>query len=759
MAAISLEYEGIVFMLQTSHDGIDATSITSGIENEIKKAGANFSKMKKSSIKRKVQNFSHESDEGIIEPLLQIEKEKAEIVNKSAKFLLNKSKIDSSYERVNKSSDNFALSGSTLSTPPSKVISATLKDSQSSTSYICGTAPMHNHMNTNVFSTYDVSKGIPAPKNQILVEIDGCKPGNYNPSPLIFTTAKIHTDSKSKLMEPVQTTPVPILSTIEGNVVKTLTNNSERHVNSLPTKSVDQIITNKTSKLDTNELQSDKGKAHISTTVTTVSSKKDDISLKEVTNLNECKNKNVKDAPETRISQNTGITTTGITKNNTKSMLPTTKNSSNLTTPKNMKDVADSLANNKLSTDSAPVSTNSSTETSISYKNQTTLSEMSLLPDKNKSTALIASDNEALKSNVQPVDLLMEDNKSIYLKQTKESHCDDNVTSASKISPLPGKLTNDEMTRAVKLKESIVDDKRDDTNTFKTPIASASKKLQRQKNAAVNEINETNNIFSSFSVEKSSIAQEFDKKFITNNEKVSSCKGDYKRDGTYSSEKFSTGTKSSPINETRPTTTPSLPKSIDEASSKSKVKLTTEVTHVSPVTFTTFEDVTKTQTKSSIVSTTPSTKNNTNITSVVTIKSQSSSKACTGNTSVMETFSKPDKSSNDTVVPTTSKYISSVKCDSTTASTTLPLYIVSTSKTKIGSTLTTDTLKNTTKSSSQQPFAEIVYTSTETEKTTQATKLRDGSTLITSSSSSANHSNFTQQTKTKTDTCFKDGRV
>lgn len=751
-------------MLQASHDGLDATSITSGFENEIKKAGASFSKIKKSSIKRKVQNFSHESDEGIIEPLLQIEKEKAEIANKSAKFLLNKSKTDSSYEKVNNSSDTFALSGSTLSTPPSstsKVISAAMKDSQSSTSYICGTAPMHNHMNTNVFSTYDVSKGISAPKNQILVEIDGCKPGSYNPSPLIFTTAKIHTDSKSKLMEPVQTTPVPILSTIEGNVVKTLTKNSEHHINSLPTKSVDQIINNKTSKLDTNELQSDKGKAHISTTVTIVSSKKDDISLKEVTNLNECKHKNVKDAPEACVLiQNKGQ----FTNNNTKSMLPTTKNSSSFTTKKNKKDVTDSSANNKFSTDSAPVSTNSSKETSIPYVNQTTLSEMSILSDKNKSTALIDSCNKALKSNVQPVDLQMEDNKAVYLKSTKESHCDmsNNVTSASKISPLPVKLTNKEMTRAVELKESLVDDKGDNTDTFKTPIASASKKLQRQKNAAIDEINETNNISSSLSVEKSNITQEFDKKFIANNEKVSSCKGDYKSDGTYSFEKFSTCTKSSPTNETGSTTTASLPKFIDQqtsSSSTSKIKSTTEVTHVNPVTFSTFEDVTKTQTKSSIVSTTPNTKNNTKLTSVATIKSQSSSKVSTGNTSVMETFSKPDKSSNYTVVPTTSKCISSVQCDSTTAATTLPSYIVSTSKTKIGSTLTTDTLKNTTKSSSQQPFAEIVYKSNETEKIANTTKLRDGSTLITSSSSSANHSNFTQQTKTKTDTCLKDGRV
>lgn len=747
-------------MLQASHDGLDATSITSGFENEIKKAGASFSKIKKSSIKRKVQNFSHESDEGIIEPLLQIEKEKAEIANKSAKFLLNKSKTDSSYEKVNNSSDTFALSGSTLSTPPnstSKVISAAMKDSQSSTSYICGTAPMHNHMNTNVFSTYDVSKGISAPQNQILVEIDGCKPGSYNPSPLIFTTAKIHTDSKSKLMEPVQTTPVPILSTIEGNVVKTLTKNSEHHINSLPTKSVDQIINNKTSKLDTNELQSDKGKAHISTTVTIVASKKDDISLKEVTNLNECKNKNVKDASETCvISQNTGQ----FTNNNTKSMLPTTTNSSSLTTTKNTKDVTDSLAYNKFSTDSAPVSTNSSKETSIPYVNQMTLSEMSILSDKNKSTVLIDSYNKALKSNVQPVDLQMEDNKAVYLKSTKESHCDmsNNVTSASKISPLPGKLTNKKMTRAVELKEPFVDDKEDNTDTFKTPIASANKKLQRQKNAAIAEINETNNISSSFSVEKSNITQEFEKKFIANNEKVSSCKGDYKSDGTYSFEKFSTGTKSSPVNETRSTKTASLPKFIDDASSTSKIKSTTEVTHVNPVTFSTFEDVTKTQTKSSIVSTTPNTKNNTKLTSVATIKSQSSSKASTGNTSVMETFSKPDKSSNYTVVPTTSKCISSVQCDSTTAATTLPSYIVSTSKTKIGSTLTTDTLKNTTKSSSQQPFAEIVYKSNETDKMANTTKLRDGSTLITSSSSSANHSNFTQ-TKTKTDTCLKDGRV
>ncbi|CAH2091920.1 unnamed protein product [Euphydryas editha] len=750
-------------MLQTSNDGIDATSITSGIENEIKKAGANISKIKKASIKRKVQNFSHESDEGIIEPLLQIEKEKAEIANRSAKYLLNKSKTDSSYERINKSSDNFAFSENTISTPvssTSKEICTTVKDNQSSTSYICGTAPIHNHMNTNVFGTYDVSKGINATKSQILVEIDGCKSGSYSPSPLIFTTAKIHTDSKSKLMEPVQTTLGPILSTIEGNVVKTLTNNKEHHVNSFSIKSVNQNI----NKLDTKESQSSKEKPLISATIATVSSKEDVISSKGVPYLNECRNLCGKELHATHSFQDTASmcnknqNVRQFTNYISKDTLATTTTSISFTTTKNTQDVTYNLASNKLNTDSVPISADTSNQT-------TTSGEKFISADKNKNSAIISTDNKVLKSNVQAIDFQMEDCKSINLKSVKASRCDisNNVTSASKISAVPGNLENKEITQTVKLKDSLYDIS-DNTNTVKIPISSASKKLQRQKNAAVDEINETSTVSSSFTDEKSNMTHGFDDKSIKNNEKCSSRKVDYKSDGTSLHEKLSTATKSSLINAKLPPTSITtsvliVSKSTEDTMSKSKIKSSTDVTNIKPVTCNSFEDVTKTQTKSSTVSTVPNPKDTTILTIGTCIKSESSSKSSTGTTSAMATFSTPDKSNSYSVVPTTSESILTDKCDSTAANTTLPSYIVSTSKTKIGSTLTTSTLKSTTKSLSQKPFVEVVYTSNDRERTAKVTQLSDRSTLDASSSNSANHSNFSQQTKTKTDTFVKDGRA
>lgn len=221
--------------MQASHDGADSSSITSGMDNETKKPTTNFSKMKKSSIKRKVQHLSHESDDGIIEPLLQTDKEKSEIANRSAKFLLNKSKTESLHEKDNKATGGYAETCS-VSIPissTSNMITNNVKQSPITTSYVCGSAPIHNHMNSNIFSAYDSSTGMTTTKSPILVEIDNTKSRIYSPSPLIFTTAKIHIDSKTKLMEPVQVTSVPILSTVEGNIIKAgIVNNTETTRNS-----------------------------------------------------------------------------------------------------------------------------------------------------------------------------------------------------------------------------------------------------------------------------------------------------------------------------------------------------------------------------------------------------------------------------------------------------------------------------------------------------------------------------------------------
>ncbi|KAG6458630.1 hypothetical protein O3G_MSEX010964 [Manduca sexta] len=200
-------------MRKTSQDGGDSTSITSGVENEIKKPCAAVIKNKRNSIKRKVQTLSHESDDAVIEPLLQKEKEKPETLNQSAKFSILKSKTDAQSKDSDKDKllpDNKAKTSGL----PEVSLAPSTKENIFKSQPIT-TAPLHNHMNTNVFSSIDTTKFSTTTKNQILVEIDGCKQGGFNPSPLIFTTAKIHTDNKTKQMEPVQVTAVPILSTTE----------------------------------------------------------------------------------------------------------------------------------------------------------------------------------------------------------------------------------------------------------------------------------------------------------------------------------------------------------------------------------------------------------------------------------------------------------------------------------------------------------------------------------------------------------------
>lgn len=179
-------------------------------------------KSKRNSIKKKVQNFSHESDDAVIEPLLQKDKDKSGISNSSAKHLLSKGKTDSSDDKDKLLSSQ--MERPSLTTAPSAIAGTSLmngtKGNNLPKTFEHTTTTIHNHMHTNVFSSLDKAKSTVSSKSQILVEIDGNKPTSYNPSPLIFTTAKIHADGKTKHMEPVQVTPVPILSTIEGSLVK-----------------------------------------------------------------------------------------------------------------------------------------------------------------------------------------------------------------------------------------------------------------------------------------------------------------------------------------------------------------------------------------------------------------------------------------------------------------------------------------------------------------------------------------------------------
>lgn len=213
-------YYVTIFLFQTSHDGGDSSSITSGVENEIIKPILSILKPKKTSLKRKPPSSFKEVDETVVEPLLSQDREKPG-TSQSAK-IFTKTKTDFNNDKI---SDKSKLLGdNNIQNPISSAIITTANITLSSNDrYVPKTtvaAPMHNHMNTNVFNSYDSNKIVVTTKSQILVEIDSSKPSGYSPSPLIFTTAKIHADGKTKHMEPVQVTPVPILSTVELNLSK-----------------------------------------------------------------------------------------------------------------------------------------------------------------------------------------------------------------------------------------------------------------------------------------------------------------------------------------------------------------------------------------------------------------------------------------------------------------------------------------------------------------------------------------------------------
>ncbi|XP_026491286.2 uncharacterized protein LOC113397238 isoform X1 [Vanessa tameamea] len=705
----------LIAMRKTSHDGIDVTSITSGIENEIKKAGT---KIKKSSKKRKVQNFSLEFEENIIEPLLQIDNEKPEISSRSAKYLLNKTKTDSSFEPTNKSSENSALSANSISTP----VSSTSKINN--TPYISGTAPLHNHMNTNIFGMYDVSKDIATTKNSILVEIDGSKSGGYNPSPLIFTTAKIHTDSKSKLMEPVQVTPVPILSTIEGNIVRTFPDNSEHLMSSSSTRPIDLNI----------------NKCGIS-----VMSESNESEKKYITELQ--KIHSLKDSTSSQIKNQ------NISKLSNKSIktgnLPTSTNSVYSTT-KTIKDeiCIDSSTILKSSIDSAPITNKVAKETSEESIKDTLLAQNSMTTANSINNG-ISGENKALKPNMQfPLDIHVTDNKSKKLK-SPNALCDmkENVTSARKYSPLCIIIEkHEQMSKRLKLLESS-----NDVATTAKVSSSGSKRLQRQKNASIEDTNETVTISNTLT-NKNNKSQELDKNNIIKTEKASFDKGDSKNEDISPNEKTSISSKSTTIAET--STAVSSPLSIvslvDPITKQEKMS-PTDVEKLRPLTGSGVEDCSKILNKSSSVIPVIKAKDDIKPLSITTEEPLSNVTA----SSVMATFSKSDSLN---LVPTSSKDDVLVKYESSVETTTLPSYIVSTSRTKIGSTLTFNTITTTSKSLTQKPLDEVVYTTNGKEKKSTASE-QSNKTMVGMPSNLTRSNNGSKQTKTKIDSSVKDGRA
>lgn len=210
-------------MFQTSFDGGDISSITSGFDIDIKKPIVGILKTKRNSLKKKVHNFSLDSDDAVIEPLLQKVKETTETGNQSAKNILSKTKTDSKGDDkdkllADKQSGMPSMTNIPIVTNSAHLVNGSNNVKVSIKSNGSTITQTHSHLNSYMFNN-DARQN--PPKTQALVGIESTKLSGYSPSPLIFTTAKIHTDGKSKQMEPVQVTPVPILSTIESNVVIT----------------------------------------------------------------------------------------------------------------------------------------------------------------------------------------------------------------------------------------------------------------------------------------------------------------------------------------------------------------------------------------------------------------------------------------------------------------------------------------------------------------------------------------------------------
>lgn len=704
--------------MQTSYDGADATSITSGIENELKKAGSNINKIKKSSIKRKVQNFSHESDDGIIEPLLQTDKEKSDIASRSAKFLLQKSKTDSSYEKDSKNVEDF-VNKCSVSTPvqqANKLITNNIKENPPSTPYICGIAPIHNYMNTNIFSTYDMTKGITT-KSPILVEIDGSKSGVYSPSPLIFTTAKIHTDSKTKLMEPLQVTPVPILSTIEGSVVRAggLTN-TDKITSSVP-QPQDSIIS-VCGKFDKNEIRSAKDKQTISSASNYVSPNIEIISNNKMEYQTKATNESV-------IIKSLVNTTDYTEKNQASGQLNLNAGrlDNNLGETSNKHEVLIPIVKSHID----PVS--KILKPAEGIKKQTSDSTSSSVKTENSSDSF----------------------KSVKLQQQKTD------TTKSSISvPFEIKVTNMSADKISALKSS--DTKRPDVSVGNTVEKSftSSKKLQRQKNASIQDVQDmavgTGEISKTPKSTENIIPIKDNRKIeqvmaqdiianVVNLDKTSSTTVVTAHNLTKSS--VSTSTLSKPTASSSLVSTPNvkpITTYVDMASSKSSSIISSKT-------------IPKSTSKSSLVSPDSSIKNIPKLPPSTSVKTAATASMMTKCVPEKPCIGKPD-----TAVSSSISYEQGSKGEKSVniVSTTLPSYIVSTSKTKIGSTFTSNTNTSTTKSQTSTSLTETVFTTSATIKS-PGTQQSARPIVGISPTNGTKRPNFSKQTQS--DTVKKDGRA
>ncbi|XP_032511893.2 mucin-2-like isoform X1 [Danaus plexippus] len=635
-------------MRKTSQDGADSTSIGSGLDNELKKPSTSTNKVKKNSIKRKVPNFSHDSDDAIIEPLLQTEKDNSVIANKSAKYLLNKSKTESMCEKDAKPYEKAKISS------PSSISNNIASTVEKRTSPLTSESPpIYNHMNTNVFSGYDLTKEkTTTASSSVLVEIDGCKIVSQGSNPVIFTTAKIHADNKTKAIEPVPVTTVPILSTIEGNIVKSgvIYEDNKRY----------------------NVSQTNKGDITKNVNI------KSDLTL-ESSNFN--------NQPNAKVTPTIPLTSMHIKneQNKNKELKEQSAGSSEQSEKLFSKDQKVSLGK---------VNTNTSDERSLMPKvtcddkittkaENTTYKSNGVLPDTSK---------ELLKSSNKPSTL----NKSNIVEKIKPS------SDVEKIS------TNQSTTSSTKQSsKSNVSPQSDQTDSSKN-FSSSIKKLQRQKNAMMEEAVETG------------------KKDLVNSAKDKPCtvQNIMLKDVT-TAVSVNTKTIQKPVTSlTKVAITCAGPKAASELPSKSinTTVLTPAIKSplITPGTSTTLTtkpstsaDTAKAKSTSTKIPETSgklATKPSLNITTVTMAPSTKTSTASSVKSMKVTDDPTPSKQDSSLVSTSSSKIHKAETTPTSSVATTLPLYIVSTSKTKIGSSSTPSISNVTKKTLDQKPITEVVST-------------------------------------------------
>ncbi|XP_039746169.1 probable serine/threonine-protein kinase nek3 [Pararge aegeria] len=572
-----------------------------------------------------------------------------------------------------------------------------VKESSISTSYICETPPIHNHMNTNVFSVYDASTGSITTKNPILVEIDTSKPGRYSPSPLIFTTAKIHTDSKTKLMEPVQVTPVPILSTIEGNLVKAgIASNADSKAIPL-------------SKISSEGAKALSGKPEINL----VSTCKDKSLLPTVALF--FSNEKIKSEPYTTNSLDSA----------------------------NLPHEGEKLCNFRDTTGKPKLANNDT----MTLKGQP-VKELSTTENNFSTTDKVKKSTEISKRAACSKNTLEKD--SLIEKSNERFPDPDNID--SKISPVDFK--NQENMHKINIKSPdgpkshLISKDKVNINAS----VNGNKKLQRQKNALTEAINDSVNNISKPNTQI--YGNEAEKNISTKSDKVTLPKVDSKIDfaahvtlpidSKFSTINTSTANQAKGVCVTTLPPTEKKPSQSTISASTSKVKSITEKVNLNPI------SIPKSASKPS----TPQTNvNETKVSTTSPINLTSTGPLINSKSTAIPVSVKPVVLSSSSCSSQSVKTDSSLKCTVTKVNTTLPSYIVSTTKTKIGSTFTSGTPAITSNPQIQKlPIS--VNTNSAQVKSFSASAAK--SLPSTSATNGTKHTNVSKQTKSKPDTIKKD---